>query len=292
MDKVKTGNDSESLAGLKKRKLQLKAESSSFVPSSLTKRSSKSPKAASLTQPIINETNVDQEELDKIIMQIINLKNKSLRDEAFKQLSLKIQEDKNLPSLLWHTPGVIVIMLQEIIITYPLLSNNQLDPTHMNKLINVLGLFQVIAQDPKTKLPFLKSNLHLYFYPLINTANKMRHYENLRVHSLAVIGALVKKDDNTEVINYLVKTELIVLCLRTMKKGTDMAKSVAIFIVRKILMNNAGLEFVCTTEERLQAVVDILKDMVNDMDRNQQTVTLSLAKQILRCFLRLSENMR
>ena len=59
--------------------------------------------------------------------------------------------------------------------------------------------------------------MHLYVYPLINSPDKRRPYEHLRVTSLGVIGALVKED--SESIQYLVKTELIVLCLRIMKKG-------------------------------------------------------------------------
>ena len=42
---------------------------------------------------------------------------------------------------------------------------------------------------------FLKANLHLYVYPLINTPNKQR-YEHLKVTSLGVIGALVKGDNS------------------------------------------------------------------------------------------------
>ena len=80
------------------------------------------------------------------------------------------------------------------------------------RVCNVLGLFQCIALDPKTRFLFLKANLHLYVYPLINSSDKKKNFEHLRVTSLGVIGALVKKDD-IESINYLVKTELIVLCL-------------------------------------------------------------------------------
>ena len=273
------------------RKLKLNSESSSFVPTTHKAKNSKSPKRSLKTfQPILNESTATTHDFDKIVMQITNLKTKALREESFRYLKTKMEEEQNLASLLWHTPGVIAIMLQEIIMTYPLLSTNSLDSSNIFRLIDVLELFQCIAQDTNTKYLFLKSHLHLYFYPLINTANKLKHYENLRVQSLAVIGALLKVDDYTEAISYLVKSELIVLCLRIMKKGSDMAKSVAIFIVRKILMNNIGLDYVCTTEERLQAVVEILRDMVNEIDRNKQETNLPLAKQILRCFVRLSEN--
>lgn len=72
------------------------------------------------------------------------------------------------------------------------------------------------------------------------------------VTSLGVIGALVKND--SESIKYLVKTELIVLCLWIMKKGDPLSKSVAIFIVQHILTDNNGLNYVSQTVERFTAV--------------------------------------
>ena len=138
---------------------------------------------------------------------------------------------------------------------------------------------------------FSVANLHLYVYPLINTLNKQRPYEHLRVTSLGVIGALVKGEDSAEAIKYLVKTELIVLCLRIMKKGYEVSKTVATFIVLKILMDNLGLDYVCRTEERLNAVAQILKDMMEEMDRSsEENRDAKMIRQIVRCFLRLSEN--
>lgn len=128
--------------------------------------------------------------------------------------------------------------------------------------------------------------------------NKQRPYEHLRVTSLGVIGALVKGEDSNEAIKYLVKTELIVLCLRIMKKGYEMSKTVSIFIVLKILLDSTGLDYVCWTDERLNAVANILKDMVDDIEKNyiednkdiKESKEIKMLRQIIRCFLRLSEN--
>ena len=76
-----------------------------------------------------------------------------------------------------------------------------------------------------------------------------------------------------------------------MKKGNDLAKTVATFIVLKILTDNMGLEYVCRTEERLYAVAQILKDMVEEMEKSETLgKELKMLRQIVRCFLRLSEN--
>ncbi len=44
--------------------------------------------------------------------------------------------------------------------------------------------------------------------------------------------------DDTEVINFLLSTEIIPLCLRTMQMGSELSKTVATFIVQKILLDN------------------------------------------------------
>ena len=46
--------------------------------------------------------------------------------------------------------------------------------------------------------------------------------------------------DDTEVINFLLSTEIIPLCLRTMETGSELSKTVATFIVQKILLDNVS----------------------------------------------------
>ena len=47
--------------------------------------------------------------------------------------------------------------------------------------------------------------------------------------------------DDTEVINFLLSTEIIPLCLRTMEMGSELSKTVATFIVQKILLDNVSI---------------------------------------------------
>lgn len=84
-------------------------------------------------------------------------------------------------------------------------------------------------------------------------------------------------------------TELIVLCLRIMKRGNELSRTVATFIVQKILLDNNGLEYVCQTGERLFAVAQILKDIIEDIHENGKD-DQRLLRHIIKCFLRLSEN--
>jgi len=97
-----------------------------------------------------------------------------------------------------------------------------------------------------------------------------------------VIGALVK-NDSSEVINFLLTTEIIPLCLRIMETGSELSKTVAIFIVQKILLDDMGLQYICQTYERFYAVGTVLSNMVTQLV-DQQTVRL--LKHVVRCFLR------
>ena len=68
-----------------------------------------------------------------------------------------------------------------------------------------------------------------------------------------MIGALVKADD-PEVINFLIHTEIIPLCLRIMDRGSELSKTVATFIIQKILYDENGLNYLCQTFDRLHTV--------------------------------------
>lgn len=65
--------------------------------------------------------------------------------------------------------------------------------------------------------------------------------------------------DDPDVINFLMQTEIIPLCLRIMDNGTDLSKTVATFIIQKILLDDMGLNYICATFERFTTVSNVLK---------------------------------
>ncbi|KAG6423839.1 hypothetical protein SASPL_114243 [Salvia splendens] len=185
-----------------------------------------------------------------------------------------------------------------------------------------------VASHLDTRMLFLNAHIPLYLYPFLNTTSKSRPFEYLRLTSLGVIGALVKENlamygklatvlsllrrcnkvegsrtmdgiilinglwyvvDDTEVISFLLSTEIIPLCLRTMEMGSELSKTVATFIVQKILLDDVGLEYICTTAERFFAVGRVLGNMVAALAEQPSS---RLLKHIIRCYLRLSDNPR
>jgi CCR4-NOT transcription complex subunit 9 len=153
---------------------------------------------------------------------------------------------------------------------------------------NALALLQCIASHPETRNLLLNAHIPLFLYPFLNTTSKTRPFEYLRLTSLGVIGALVK-NDNPDVINFLLSTEIIPLCLRIMETGSELSKTVAIFIVQKILLDETGLQYICQTYERFYAVSTVLSNMVNQLVDQQ---SIRLLKHVIRCYLRLSDNPR
>lgn len=195
-------------------------------------------------------------------------------------------------------------LLQEIISVYNLLNPSQLTAAASNRVCNALALLQCVASHNETRTLFLngacsscplfdprlslqadcgcEAHIPLFLYPFLNTTSKSRPFEYLRLTSLGVIGALVK-NDSTEVINFLLTTEIIPLCLRIMETGSELSKTVAIFIVQKILLDDNGLNYICATYERFYAVGTVLSNMVGQLVEQQ---TARLLKHVVRCFLR------
>lgn len=113
--------------------------------------------------------------------------------QALNLLSRKRETYPDLPVLLWHSVGTITLLLQEIIEIYSELSPPpNLKLTSSNRICLVVGLLQCLALHQQTRQEFLKAHIPLFLYPFLNTSTKSKIFENLRVTSLGVIGALVK----------------------------------------------------------------------------------------------------
>ncbi|CAK9020404.1 unnamed protein product [Durusdinium trenchii] len=212
------------------------------------------------------------------------------RENALLELSKRRESLQDLAPILWHSWGSVVALIQEIVSIYPHLANSaaqpQLTANASNRVCNSLALMQCLASHPETRPLFLKAQIPLLLYPFLNTVSADRPFEYLRLTSLGVIGALVKVDD-PEVISFLLQTEIIPLCLRIMENGSELSKTVATFIVQKLLLDDQGLQYVCFTAERFYAVAKVLAKMVEVL---VQLPSIRLLKHVVRCYLRLCDS--
>lgn len=231
------------------------------------------------------------------------------RERALLELGKKREQYDDLALVLWNSFGVITVLLEEIISVYPYLNPPNLSASISNRVCNALALLQCVASNVQTRTLFLNANLPLYLYPFLSTNARQRSFEYLRLTSLGVIGALVK-NDTPEVINFLLTTEIVPLCLNIMEISSELSKTVAIFILQKILLDDQGLAYVCTTFERFHTVASVLSKMIdqlsiavnstNSQQQQQQQQTQSvpssnssgrLLKHVVRCYMRLSDNL-
>ena len=56
----------------------------------------------------------------------------------------------------------------------------------------------------------------------------------------------------------MLTTEIIPLCLRIMESGSELSKTVATFILQKILIDDTSLYYICQTYDRFSHVAMIL----------------------------------
>lgn len=232
-----------------------------------------------------------QMDREQIYQWITELSSSESRETALLELSKKREAVPDLATMLWHSFGAIAALLQEIVSIYPTLNPPSLTAHQSNRVCNALALLQCVASHNETRAAFLAANIPLYLYPFLHTTSstsKTRPFEYLRLTSLGVIGALVKTDE-PQVINFLLTTEIIPLCLRIMESGSELSKTVATFILQKILLDETGLSYICQTYDRFSHVAMILSKMVNTLAKEQSA---RLLKHVIRCYLRLSDNPR
>eukprot|EP01112_Ceratiomyxa_fruticulosa_P014691 TRINITY_DN4229_c0_g1_i1.p1 TRINITY_DN4229_c0_g1~~TRINITY_DN4229_c0_g1_i1.p1 ORF type:complete len:316 (-),score=35.80 TRINITY_DN4229_c0_g1_i1:178-1125(-) len=236
----------------------------------------------------IQSTMSESEKFANICQLVLELSIPEKRESALLELSKKRESVPDLAPILWHSFGTVASLVQEIVAIYPLLSPPKLKAHASNRVCNALALLQCVASHHETRAYFLNAHIPLFLYPFLNTVSKTRPFEYLRLTSLGVIGALVKMDD-PDVIDFLLSTEIIPLCLRIMETGSELSKTVATFIVQKILLDDMGLAYICATYERFLAVSGVLGNMVQML---VDMPSLRLLKHIIRCYLRLADNPR
>ena len=225
--------------------------------------------------------NEDEEEL--IIKYTDKIKNEDTRWEAIENLNKYIEKNKNIAIYLWYSRGTMAALVQEIIKAYEYLSTSKLTKEKSDKIKYIIALFQNISLHPETRKEYIESQLLVFLYPFLKCTNKSKLYEVIKVSTLSVIAALVKNNDS-DIINFLIKTEIIPVILRIMEKGSELIRAVTCFIVQRIIVDINGLKYICELRERLLAIIYVLDTML------QNKVSSRITKNILKIYLGLIEN--
>uniref|UniRef100_A0A2K6RAV1 CCR4-NOT transcription complex subunit 9 n=1 Tax=Rhinopithecus roxellana TaxID=61622 RepID=A0A2K6RAV1_RHIRO len=204
------------------------------------------------------------------------------REKIYQWINELSKSVPDLAPMQWHSFGTIAALLQEIVNIYPSLNPPTLTAHQSNRVSNALALLQCVASHPETRSAFLAAHIPLFLYPILQTVSKTCPFEYLWLTSLGVIWG-------PEVINFLLTTEIIPLCLRIMESGSELSffelsKTVATFILQKIF-----LAYICQTYERFSHVAMILGKMVLQLSKEPSA---RLLKHVVKCYFRLSDNPR
>ncbi|KYQ91992.1 cell differentiation family [Tieghemostelium lacteum] len=231
---------------------------------------------------------------------ITDLVQNERREDILNEIVNRSKDDENIPTILWYSPSVVSILVQEIVSIYKYITNQnpKLKARASNRVSNTLTLLQLIAFNSSTKKPFFKSNIVCFIHPFLKTTCDSKPFEYLRLASLNIIGSLIesKNEDNSilafiesKIIPFLIESEIFLPCLSIMEVGSELSKTAATLIIKKILNANVGLNYF-TQPSILPTVLSSLKKMVDSM--YPAHMSSRLLKHIVRCYLRLSENVK
>ncbi|XP_021905123.1 CCR4-NOT transcription complex subunit 9-like isoform X2 [Carica papaya] len=210
------------------------------------------------------------------------------RELALHNLAKNREACEEYAVVLWNSFGTVSILLQEITIGYQLLSTQMITDRIANRVCNALALLQCLAVHPETRPKFIKANMPSYVFPFLNQTKKEKPYEHIRLTSLGVFGALVKGEDPAA-IHFLIVSDVLPYCLHAMDIGDELSKTVATFVLQKILLSNEGLKYCCAIADRFFSVCRALERMLDKLPKQPSPKLLKL---IVCCYLRLSETPR
>ncbi|KAL9664661.1 hypothetical protein QQ045_020066 [Rhodiola kirilowii] len=249
---------------------------------------------------IINQNQRSETSRDSIIqlldsvdmMKLVhNLHDAEKRPEALEILS-KLANNRpaktlELAPMLWNTPGIIYILLQEVVPAYRCMNNEDKLQLISPRALNAMCLFQSLAMQPSFKRPFVAAQIPIYLYPFLRRKETTPTIEKFRLAAMGTIGALVKMSD-PEVIHYLLDSQVFPCCLCSLEFGHQLAKSVAAYVMYKLLSSEFGILYCCNFSERFLSVVQVLLKVV-EQTSEINAVTIRTLKYVVGSYLVLAE---
>eukprot|EP00388_Colpodella_angusta_P042099 GDKK01055223.1.p1 GENE.GDKK01055223.1~~GDKK01055223.1.p1 ORF type:complete len:284 (-),score=27.47 GDKK01055223.1:174-992(-) len=214
--------------------------------------------------------------------------NPDTREQAMQEITKIRDHEKDMGLYIWHSTGIMAILVQELVAVYPLLNPLTLSMSASSRVSNALTLLQCVASHNDTRRRFLESQMVNFLLPFLNNNNHNKALECARLTALGVIGGLVKNDDSTA-IESLLQMEIVPVCLRIMETGSELCKTLATFAIQKILSADKGLDYMCNPKypARFTAVATVLKAMVS---KDNKELTSRLLRLILRCYVNFTHS--
>ena len=89
------------------------------------------------------------------------------RESALSELSKRREVCPEMAPILWYSFGTISVLLQEIIMVYPMLSPPVLSSNSSTRVCNALALLQCVASHPETKQKFMGGLMTIFLFMIV-----------------------------------------------------------------------------------------------------------------------------
>ncbi|CAF2122504.1 unnamed protein product [Brassica rapa] len=119
-----------------------------------------------------------------------------------------------------------------------------------------------ITHYPETRNCFLKADMQYYFYPLMDINVTDPRLECLRIGALGVIAHMLRPPVDPAAVCYLVNTSCLQHCTKAIEIGSTESKTIAVFIINKILSTGEGLQYCCVLPDRFFFIDGLLKRLL------------------------------
>lgn len=170
----------------------------------------------------------------------------------------------DLPVMLWFSPGTVTALLGDVLEFYTNLVSSKIGGQKCDAVFSILVLFEMIAGNPDTRLPFVRANIPVYFFPILQYTLASEEHERFTAIVVGIVVNLVKEQPPDEVVEYLIKSDFVPLCLRVLAKTQGVAQMGCAFILTRVFGCAAGKKFVYDgkSTDRTVAVLRVMNQAV------------------------------
>jgi CCR4-NOT transcription complex subunit 9 len=206
---------------------------------------------------------------DQLVAQIKRIhRSDSERAQAIQTLWAARASIPDLALALWFSPATMTALLTDVLAFYPSLVAAKLDYSKMDNIFSILCLFQLIADHSDTRLPFVRANIPIYLFPILQYT--LTNVEVERFPSV-IIGIFVNllKEPHAEVVDYFLKADFVPLCLRVLSLSKGPMRAGAAFIFGRIVAQPSGKKYLCDgqSSERAVAALKVLNQVLAELSR-------------------------
>lgn len=207
---------------------------------------------------------------DQIVQQVKRIsKPEPDRSSAISTLLANKSQIPDLPLMIWFSPGTVTALLGDVLEFYTCLVSSKIGGQKCDNVFSILVLFEMISGNSETRLPFMRANIPVYLFPILQYTLKSAEHERFTAIVIGIVVNLVKEQPPDEVAEYLVKSDFLPLCLRVLNETRGPVQVGCAFILSRVFKCPAGKKFVFDGKvtDRTIAVLCLMNEAVVNVNQ-------------------------